>query len=202
MASASKRTGTSQPTQLWDRGEVIGAAVLALAGIAWFGWAQDDPRHHGCRTSLPDRSSPGSSCSPSSGCWLADAQPAAHRWRTRRVRRGYWVTVAIEVVLIIGGNLLLAAVGQPGYVAPWTLFIVGIHFVPLARIFHARGLAFTGVATAIVAMAAASLGFANDLAPSAPAGGGGGLVFLSYAVWVLGCGRRPGRKDVPHPTAP
>lgn len=202
MASASKRTGTSQPTQLWDRGEVIGAAVLALAGIAWFGWAQDDPP-----SSWVPYLAAGSVVS---GLLLLALVGLLARRRTTsgspmadpRVRRGYWVTVAIEVVLIIGGNLLLAAVGQPGYVAPWTLFIVGIHFVPLARIFHARGLAFTGVATAIVAMAAASLGFANDLAPSAPAGGGGGLVFLSYAVWVLGCGRRPGRKDVPHPTAP
>ena len=119
-----------------------------------------------------------------------------------RLRRGYWVTVAIEVALIIGGNLLLSATGQPSYVAPWTLFVVGIHFVPLARIFHARGLALTGVATAIVAIAAACLGFANDLAPSAPAGGGGGLVFLSYAFWVLGCGRRPGRRGNPHPMTP
>lgn len=45
MSSASTGTaGTARPTgRLWDRGEVIGASVLAFAGIAWFGWAQDNP---------------------------------------------------------------------------------------------------------------------------------------------------------------
>ncbi len=41
MASASTGTAGASPpaARLWDRGEVIGAAVLALTGIAWFGWA-------------------------------------------------------------------------------------------------------------------------------------------------------------------
>ncbi len=162
MADASTGTGASPLTMRpWVRGEVNGAAVLAFAGIAWFGWAQDDP--------------------PSTGSPMADP----------RVRRGYWATVVVEVALIIGGNLLLAAVGHPAYTAAWTLFVVGVHFVPLARIFHVRGLTATGVATVVVAVAAACLGLASDLAPSASAGAGGGVVFLGYAAWVLGRGRQP-----------
>src|SRR5664279_1574759 len=46
-AMGSESTGTAGasalPGRLWDRGEVVGAAVLAFAGIAWFGWAQEDP---------------------------------------------------------------------------------------------------------------------------------------------------------------
>lgn len=95
---------------------------------------------------------------------------------------------------IVGGNLLLAAVGHPAYVAACTLFVVGVHFVPLARVFHSRGLALAGVVTAVVAVAAAGLGFASDLAPSAAAGAGGGVVFIGYAAWVLAAGRRPGRR--------
>ncbi len=111
-----------------------------------------------------------------------------------RVRRSYWLTGAVEVVLIVGGNLLLAAVGQQAYVAAWTLFVVGVHFIPLAKIFHGRGLALTGVVVAVVAVAAACLGLASDLAPSAAAGAGGGVVFIGYAAWVLGGGRSPGRR--------
>ena len=192
MASASTGTGTSPPTtRLWDRGEVIGAAVLAFAGIAWFGWAQDDPP-----SSWVPYLAAGSVVS---GLLLMALVVLLVRRRTTagspmadpRVRRGYWATVAVEVVLIIGGNLLLAAAGQPAYTAAWTLLVVGVHFVPLAKIFHAHGLALTGMATAVVAVAAACLGLASDLAPSAPAGAGGGVVFLGYAAWVLGRGRHP-----------
>lgn len=140
LASALKRAGTSSPTpRLWDRGEVIGAAVLALAGIAWFGWGQADPP-----SAWVPYLATGSVVSAlllvalvvvlllrrltTTGSPMAD----------RRVRRGYWVTVMVEIVLIVGGNLLLTAIGHPAYDAAWTLFVVGVHFVPLARIFHSR----------------------------------------------------------------
>jgi hypothetical protein len=196
MSFASKKTSDPSPpsARLQSRGEVIGAAVLAFAGIAWFGWAQDDPpsswvpylaagsvvsalllvalavllMRHGTTTGSP----------------MADPQ----------VRRGYWMTVALEVVLIVGGNLLLAAVGHPDYDAAWTLFVVGVHFVPLAKIFRTQGLAVTGVAVAVVAVAAACLGLSTDLAPSAAAGAGGGVVFIGYAAWVLRPERPPGRR--------
>ena len=96
--------------------------------------------------------------------------------------------MAVEVVLIGGGNWLLAAVGHPDYDAAWTLFVVGVIFVPLARIFHAGALASVGVVVAVVAVAAAYLGLASYLAPSAAAGAGAGLVFIGYAAWVLGRG--------------
>lgn len=192
MASASAGTGTSPPTtQCWDRGEVIGASVLALAGIAWFGWAQDDPP-----SSWVPYLAAGS---VASALLLMSLLVILVRRRTTTgspmadpgVRRGYWATVMVEVLLIVGGNVLLAALGHPEYDAAWTLFVVGVHFVPLARIFNARGLALTGVVTAVVAVAAACLGLASDLTPSAVAGAGAGVVFLGYAAWVLVRGRRP-----------
>ncbi|MFE7416793.1 hypothetical protein [Rhodococcus sp. NPDC057529] len=178
---------------LWDRGEVIGAAVLAVAGIAWFGWAQEDPPAPWVPYLVA-----GSVISAlllvalvvllvrrltTTGSAMADP----------RVRRRYWLTVAVEVVLIVVGNLLLAAVGYPAYDAAWTLFVVGVHFIPLGRVFHARGLALTGVVAALVAVAAAGLGLADAVAPSAAAGAGAGVVFIGYGGWVLGRGRRPAR---------
>ncbi|MBC2640182.1 MULTISPECIES: hypothetical protein [unclassified Rhodococcus (in: high G+C Gram-positive bacteria)] len=204
MASASTGIAGASPPMapLWDRGEVIGAAVLAFAGIAWFGWAQEDPP-----ASWTPYLVAGQVISAvllvvllvllvrgltTSGSAMADP----------RVRRRYWVTVAVEVALIVGGNLLLAAVGHQAYDAAWTLFVVGVHFVPLGKVFHARALALAGVVVAVAAVAAAGLGLVTDLAPSAAAGAGGGVVFIGYAGWVLGRGRRPVRKGDARRTTP
>lgn len=181
---------------------MIAAAVLAFAGIAWFGWSQDDPP-----SSWVPCLAAGSVVSVlllvalvillvrhgrTTGSPMADP----------RVRRGYGVTVALEVALMVGGHLLLAAVGHASRDAAWRLFVVGVHFVPLARIFHARGLALTGVAVAVVAAAAAYLGLATDLAPSATAGAGGGVVFIVFSAWVLAGERFPGRRCCPLTVAP
>lgn len=178
---------------VWDRGEVIGAAVLAAAGIAWFGWAQEDPPARWVPYLIAG--------SVVSALLLAALVVRLVRRLTTtgspmadpRVRRRYWLTVAVEVVLIVGGNLLLAAVGHQAYDAAWTLFVVGVHFVPLGKVFHARGLALTGVVAAVVAMVAVCLGLAGAVAPSAAAGAGAGVVFIGYAGWVLGRGRRDAR---------
>lgn len=192
-STSAEAAHTPPPTaRLWDRGEVIGAAVLAAAGIAWFGWAQEAPPPSWVRFLVAG--------SVVCGLLLVALVVVLVRRRTTtgsspmadpRVRRSYWVTVAVEVALIVGGNLVLAAVGHPAYDAAWTLFVVGVHFVPLARVFDTRGLAVTGVVTAVVAAAAAVLGLASDLSPSAAAGAGGGLAFIAYAGWVLGRGHRP-----------
>lgn len=187
MDSPKADTGTSpSTTRLWNRGEAIGAAVLAFAGIAWFGWAQDDPP----TSWVPFLVAGSVICA----LLLIALVVVLVRGRTTtgspmadpRVRRGYWMTVGIEVVLIVAGNLILAAVGHSEYDAAWTLFVVGIHFVPLARIFHSRGLEVTGMITAVVAVAAVVVALTSDLAPTASAGAGGGVVFIGYAAWVLG----------------
>ncbi len=190
MTSASTRAVDASPptTTLWDRGEVIGAGILAFAGIAWFGWAQSDPP-----SSWVPYLTAGSVVSALLlvalvGLLVCGRTTTGSAMADPGARRGYWITVAVEVVLIVGGNLLLAAVGHPDYDAPWTLLVVGVHFIPLARIFQADALASTGAAVAVVAVAATCLGLATDLAPSAAAGAGGGLVFICYAAWVLGRG--------------
>lgn len=201
MASAGRdrrpRTvETASPTRgVWDRGEVIGAMILAFAAMVWFGWAGEDPP-----TSWVPYLSAGSVVSVL--LLLALVALLVRRRTTTgspmadpRVRRGYQVTVTLEVVLIAVGNLLLAALGYPAYFAAWTLFVVGVHFVPLGRLFRARGLVLTGVVVAAVALVATGLGLAGDLAPSAVAGAGGGVVFIGYAGWVLGRGRRSGERD-------
>ncbi len=187
MAITPTEHDTSRP---WDRGEVIAAAVLAFAGISWFGWAQDAPP-----SSWVPFLAAGSMVS---ALLLALLVVLLVRHRTSRgspladprVRRAYWIIIGVELATIIAGNVVLTATHHVAYQAVWTLFVVGIHFVPLARVMRVRGLAVTGIATACAAVAAAIVGLTSSVAPSAVAGLGGGAVFIGYAGWVLATGRR------------
>lgn len=74
--------------------------------------------------------------------------------------RGYVVWVAAEVIAIVVGNAVLGATGHGKYVAPWTAFIVGVHFIGFGRLFTAMfywvGVAF--IAAAIVGVAVGAAG--------------------------------------------
>jgi hypothetical protein len=65
--------------------------------------------------------------------------------------RGYRVVVAAELVALVAGNALLGVNGQNGYVAAWTAFVVGAHFIGLGRLFtpmfYVLGAAFIAAAT-------------------------------------------------------
>lgn len=53
----------------------------------------------------------------------------------------YGRTVGIEFAAILIGAAALIVLNNPGYVAAWVLFVVGVHFVPLARLFRIPSLA-------------------------------------------------------------
>ena len=75
--------------------------------------------------------------------------------------RGYLVSVAAEVIALVGGNALLAATGNDRYVAAWVAFIVGVHFLGFGRLFTAMfyGLGAAFIAAAVVgAVAGAAAG--------------------------------------------
>jgi hypothetical protein len=56
------------------------------------------------------------------------------------------------------GAVVLGVSGPGAYVAAWVLLIVGVHFLPLARLFANAGLRVAGVAVIAVAIAAAITG--------------------------------------------
>lgn len=90
-----------------------------------------------------------------------EPSPAAPRRSGSMFRsRGYGVWVAAEVIAIIVGNAVLGATGHGKYVAPWTAFVVGVHFVGFGRLFTAMfyriGVAF--IAAAIVGVAVGAAG--------------------------------------------
>lgn len=188
--------GGHDDERFWDRGELIGALVLAVAAMAWFGWAQDDPPRPWVPFLIAG--------SVVAALVSATLVVLLVRHRTTgsvamadaRVRRNYWIVVTVEFAAIAAGNLVLASAGHADYQAAWTLFIVGIHFVPLGRVLRIRNFVPTGIATAGVAVTAAILGLTTSLASSAVAGAGGGIVFIAHAAGVLITGRsrrRPAR---------
>jgi membrane protein implicated in regulation of membrane protease activity len=77
--------------------------------------------------------------------------------------------------------------------APWILLIVGLHFVPLGRLFGSVDLVWSGLVLSAVAIAGAVTGAVSAVAPSAVTGAFGGLVLVAAAAASLGRGARRGR---------
>jgi hypothetical protein len=81
--------------------------------------------------------------------------------------------------------MLLAITGHSDYIAVWILFVVGVHFVPLGRLFRIRSLVVVGVVLIPVSVAAAVIGLVWTVLPSAIAGGIGGLLLVGFGAWSL-----------------
>lgn len=102
-----------------------------------------------------------------------------------KVRRRYWLAVGPELAACGIGAGVLAATGHSPYIAPWVLLVVGIHFLPLARVFSTPELTWAGLALTAVAVAAAVTGAVTSVTPSAVAGGFGGLSCLAAGAICL-----------------
>jgi hypothetical protein len=74
----------------------------------------------------------------------------------RRRRRGFGIVVALEVALIVVAVVALGATGLTLLIAPVLALIVGVHFLPLARLFGVRVYVATGAS--IVALALVCIG--------------------------------------------
>ena len=84
-----------------------------------------------------------------------------------------------------GRSAVLGITGRSDYLAAWILFVVGVHFVPLGRLFRIRGLQVVGALAAISAAAACVAGMTGGPAPSAVAGLGGGTPMALFAASLM-----------------
>ena len=178
------RPATAGPAASYPRDMAVTGAILGVAGMAWFGWGQAAVPASGL---IPLRIG-------SVACLLVAigsvvtvrrARSAASAMHDPVVRRHYRTVVGIEVALIVAGAAVLGPSGHPAYLAPWVLFVVGAHFIPLARVFADSGLITPGVLLMLIAAAAAITGAATTVAPSTVAGAGGGLVCGTRALMCL-----------------
>ncbi|HVV24898.1 MAG TPA: hypothetical protein VHF06_36040 [Pseudonocardiaceae bacterium] len=160
------------------------ALILGVAAIAWFGWAQERPP---AGWSVP--------LGVGSGLGLVVAAFAGVAvWRRRRGdsamtepegRRTYYRTVGVECAAIVVGVVGLGLAGQSDYLAPWILFVVGAHFLPLSGLFDIRSLVPAGLLLVVASAVAVVAGLVWTVTPSAVAGGVGGSVLLVVAVLSL-----------------
>lgn len=100
--------------------------------------------------------------------------------------RGYWLVVAAEVVAVAAGNLLLnGPLDLPRGVLPWISFVVGVHFLGLAKVWGEPSLAWLG--GGIAALGALGLGLASagasEAAVASIAGIGPGTLLLAGSIW-------------------
>jgi hypothetical protein len=171
------------------RDRAVTGLILGVAGTAWFGWAHEGPPA-GWSVPLDVGSFAGPAVAVACGVlvWRRRDEPSA--MDDPGTRRRYLLIVAIEVLAILVGVAALNLTGHPAYLSAWVLFVVGVHFAPLARLFATPGLTVTGVALAVVAVVAAIAGGSTTIRPSAVAGAAAGVIMLIGAVGYLSAAAR------------
>lgn len=106
--------------------------------------------------------------------------------RTVRVR--YNTIVGVEFCLIGVGAGVLGATGSAQWIPVWVCAVVGVHFLPLARVFGGLLLVPLAITLLVVAAAALVVGLVSDVAPSTVAGPGTGACLLVVASATLASG--------------
>jgi hypothetical protein len=158
----------------------VTALILGIAAMMWFGWGQARPPA-GWGAPLTVGTFAAIAVAGGAGSIAARFRHGATVMADQRVRREYWITVGTEVAACGLGAAGLGLGGSAPYIAPWILLVVGVHFVPLGRLFGSSDLVWTGLALSAVAVAGAVTGAVSDVVPSAVTGAFGGLVCVAYA---------------------
>jgi hypothetical protein len=172
----------------------VTALILGVAAMMWFGWGQAQPPD-GWALPLTIGTFVAIAVAGGGGSIAARFRGGPTAMADRRVRRGYGITVGVEVAACGLGAAGLELAGRSAYIAPWILLVVGVHFVPLGRLFGSSHLVLAGLALAAIAIAGAVTGVVSDVAPSAVTGAFGGLVCVACAAVCLrrAAGRPCGR---------
>ncbi|WP_192043439.1 hypothetical protein [Paenibacillus lycopersici] len=160
------------------------AAVFGLFSFVWFGWAQEQPRA-GWRKWLGMASGAGLLMCLYGVYLSATHWDAPSALSIDGAYDRYLIFVYAEIVLAGVGAFLLLRKKRAQLVAPWILFIVGVHFIGLKPVFQDAGLYL--LAGLLIAVAAASVIVAPRLkvASSAIAGIGAGTVLFGFALLGL-----------------
>jgi hypothetical protein len=111
------------------------------------------------------------------------------RTRARRARRMYaWVNVA-QLAAIVAGSRSLALADQTEFIAALVCFVLGLHFLPLARVFRLPPYATMGWAQIVVAAAGALLAIGTGqhwLATAVPAWGAATTLLATGLAMLIG----------------
>lgn len=142
------------------------AAVFGVFGFAWAGWGQEAPP---ARWRLPL----GVCAVLSLLVGVAGGVLTGTHWSAATALDGpgagrfFGFVVALELVLAIGGALVLVVRGRRELIAPWISIVVGVHFVPLVVLFANLTLLLPTVALVASAALAVRAHRRRRLTPSA-----------------------------------
>ena len=158
------------------------AVVLAGASIAWFFWGRssgvaDVPLLIGAGLGVALTMVAALVTARTAGASTMSQDPAA--------RRVYWIALVAEVIAALAGASLLVTLGHPSLVIAWVLAVMGAHFIPLGRAFHAPVLFGTAAVCMLVAIVAAVAELWYGFPAPPIAGGLGGLTLLVSSAVAL-----------------
>lgn len=165
------------------RGRGIAATIEGFFGLMWFGWGTADAPEWLGRLLFAGVVI--SAAVLVVGIFLAVRSPSGSTpMADPAVRRRYNIIVGIEFATIFVGAALLGQFA-PDFIAAWIALVVGVHFVPLGRVFGERLLELSGYLIAVVAVVAGVVAVVNDTNSNVVAGAGTGLILLVTGLLTL-----------------
>lgn len=115
-----------------------------------------------------------------------------------RFGSGYWLVIAGEVAAMVAGIAVLNGLLElPQAVLPWISFVVGVHFLVLARVWGEPSLSWLGAGITVcgaLGLTVAAVG-ADDATIAAIAGVAPGALLLAGSWWGTIHDREPHRID-------
>lgn len=157
--------------------------VFGVAAFIWFGWGHEDPPKR-WRVLLIIGSVLALVVTAIGGVLTWQLWGSGSVFEEQAVRRAFGIVCGIEFGLCGLGAAALAIGKRPYWIAPWILLVVGVHFIPLALIFHDPGLNVLAALMVVGSVLAVVLHRRRQITPSAItalAGGGSLLVFAVRA---------------------
>jgi hypothetical protein len=170
-----------------------GALVEAMFGAGWLGWGLGEAKAFNgftaptfgftallllaCSIFVIRR-----------GRLLRKEFPAADVAAQRTIPKKFLLVVCIEFLLIALASILAEWLHRPDLATVWCAMIVGLHFLPLAKIFRAPNLGILGVLMTLWDLLCWVLLRSNPLVISVSLGTG--ILLWGSCVWVLIRSRR------------
>ena len=97
----------------------------------------------------------------------------------------FGLIVGIEVLLAVGGALLLSRRGRQELIAPWVALVVGLHFLPMAPLLGYPLLYVVGALVTVAGVASVPVARSRGITVSAVTGVMCGTILLAAAVFSL-----------------
>lgn len=166
------------------RDYVMYAAIFGFFSLAWFGWAQENPRKSW-------RKYIGIASGVALLVCLVGVFLSVQNWNEasalseKESFTQYLIVFYAEFIIAGIGVFFLIKSKYKSYVAPWVSFVVGTHFFWLADIFKDPSLYILAVLMIIISFISPRLAKKMDVPNSAITGIGSGALLFCFAILGL-----------------